>query len=326
MLWARLKLPGQHFPTPPEELFPLLLNATRFTTRDLPYSFDYLLENFMDPAHIPFAHHSLQGVRSDGSPIPMTLLESSPTMVEVAYSDVIRGKPREGVASFVPPLYYHFRAKRGAAGAMRMMLLALCVPVRPGWSRIHLALAPGVRMPLPRWLMHKVTNNFLDTDVWVHDQERLGRGWGGNSLLQGQQGQQGANKSPSLSDYVMPTSSDLGVKSWRRWWAEHLQKHPVFGEQPSAVLPLISKEQQLDRWQTHAVHCSDCRGALRNARAARRVLPFLAALVVVAATASVWTRVAAVAVAALLDYACARVERGVLGPERGQRVSAARLP
>jgi nitrite reductase/ring-hydroxylating ferredoxin subunit len=328
MLWARLDLPGQQYPTPPDDLFPVLLSATRFTTRDLPYSLDYLLENFMDPAHIPFAHHSLQGVRSDGSPIPMTPLEASPGKVEVGYSDVIRGKPREGVVSFVPPLYYHFRARRGgaeagaAAGAMRMMLLALCVPVRPGWSRIHLALAPGAKLPIPRWLLHRFSNDFLDTDLWLHDQERVGRGLGGNSLLQGQQH---ADKSPSLGDYVMPTSSDVGVKSWRRWWGEHMQRHPIFGEQPSASLPLVPKEQQLDRWQAHAVHCSACRGALRKARAARRALPF-AALALAAAAASVWARVVVVVAAALFDYALAWVERGVLGPERGERASAARLP
>ena len=42
--------------------------------RDLPYSFDFLVENFMDPAHIPYAHHSLQASRDDGSPIPMQIL------------------------------------------------------------------------------------------------------------------------------------------------------------------------------------------------------------------------------------------------------------
>ena len=104
-----------------------------------------------------------------------------------------------------------------------------------------------------------------------------------------------------------------------------MQRHPIFGDQPSASLPLVPKEQQLDRWQAHAVHCSACRGALRNARAARRALPF-AALALAAAAASVWARVVVVAAAALLDYALAWVERGVLGPERGERISAARLP
>ena len=30
---------------------------------ELPYSMNVLLENFFDPAHIPFAHHKLQSFR-----------------------------------------------------------------------------------------------------------------------------------------------------------------------------------------------------------------------------------------------------------------------
>lgn len=70
-------LHGEMFPqsTLPEEFYPLLnderIQGTEFFVRDLPYSFDFLVENFMDPAHIPFAHHSLQSTRDDGSPIMM---------------------------------------------------------------------------------------------------------------------------------------------------------------------------------------------------------------------------------------------------------------
>ena len=70
-------LHGEMFPqsTLPEEFYSLLnderIQGTEFFTRDLPYSFDFLVENFMDPAHIPFAHHSLQSTRDDGSPIMM---------------------------------------------------------------------------------------------------------------------------------------------------------------------------------------------------------------------------------------------------------------
>ena len=41
-------------------------------TRDLPYGWDTLLENIVDPAHIPFAHHGLQGKRDDAIAINMT--------------------------------------------------------------------------------------------------------------------------------------------------------------------------------------------------------------------------------------------------------------
>ena len=45
----------------PEDICPALLEHAEqgktWFSRELPYSVDFLLENFMDPAHIPFAHH-----------------------------------------------------------------------------------------------------------------------------------------------------------------------------------------------------------------------------------------------------------------------------
>ncbi len=94
---------GEMFPQSllPEDMYPTLReeisrNATYFT-RDLPYSTDFLIENFMDPAHIPFAHHSLQSVRSDARDIPMRIYVSNFTHVEVFFEDESRGKKRECV-------------------------------------------------------------------------------------------------------------------------------------------------------------------------------------------------------------------------------------
>ena len=42
----------------PKQLYNLSLDNNVFM-RELPYSFYILLENFLDPAHIPFAHHKL---------------------------------------------------------------------------------------------------------------------------------------------------------------------------------------------------------------------------------------------------------------------------
>jgi phenylpropionate dioxygenase-like ring-hydroxylating dioxygenase large terminal subunit len=114
LLWAFLPLPnGQasYYPTLPEETLPEIMDAPLWTVRDLPYSADFLVENFMDASHIPFAHHSLQAKRSDGSPVPMQLLTSldDKSLIEVAFQDQIMGKPRSGVVSFAPPCYYHFR-------------------------------------------------------------------------------------------------------------------------------------------------------------------------------------------------------------------------
>ena len=83
----------------PEEMFPTVRedmekNRT-FFVRELPYSADFLIENFMDPSHIPFAHNSLQSFRSDASPIPMSTLVSNFTHVELMFEDKSRGVKRK---------------------------------------------------------------------------------------------------------------------------------------------------------------------------------------------------------------------------------------
>lgn len=83
----------------PEDMFPTVrddvVNNKTFYVRELPYSADFLAENFMDPSHIPFAHHSLQSTRSDGRPIPMKVLVSNFTHVETTFEDISRGVTRE---------------------------------------------------------------------------------------------------------------------------------------------------------------------------------------------------------------------------------------
>lgn len=187
--------------------------GTTYYTRELPYSLDFLLENFMDPAHIPFAHHGLQGRRSDGSPINMKLLANNFTHVEVAYTDKINNKARRGVVSFQRPAFYHFRTKREEEGGdtttstattitsndnvvgqneqqqrqqeqrnnyydenekYKPNLLIFVTPVEEGRCRIMMPNFVRLKY-VPSWLSHLGSQRFLNTDTWLHDAERAAR-------------------------------------------------------------------------------------------------------------------------------------------------------
>ena len=60
----------------PEGLMNSANNNPSTYSRDLPYGWDSLVENLIDPSHVPFAHHGLQGKRDDAIPINMTVPES----------------------------------------------------------------------------------------------------------------------------------------------------------------------------------------------------------------------------------------------------------
>ena len=127
-------------------------------TRDLPYSWDTLLENIVDPAHIPFAHHGLQGKREDAIPINMT----NPTPVdatiaaaggaapkgglrgfEFEFGDRTMGKRRAGTGEFRAPFVVAYNAdfeptidKKGNARPSRPFnLTVVCVPTASGQAR-----------------------------------------------------------------------------------------------------------------------------------------------------------------------------------------------
>ena len=183
LLWAFFKsdITGEMFDSSvlPEEHYPVLArdDDTKYFVRELPYSFDFLVENFMDPAHIPFAHHSLQGVRTDGSPIDMAVVANNFTHCEVSFKDVIRGKEREGVVSMQRPCYYHFRTK-GDSGGFSENLKIFIAPVAHGRCRVMFGSPLSIGF-LPTWLVHAASNRFLNTDAWLHDAERFARREGG---------------------------------------------------------------------------------------------------------------------------------------------------
>merc|ERR1712110_158121 len=92
----------------------------------------------------------MQGVRSDGIPIPMTIVADNATHIEVSFKDIVRAKPRDGIVSFPKPCHYHFRLKPAqknlgdkgtvAEHVVRMYMLAL--PIDTGLSRLFIVRFP----------------------------------------------------------------------------------------------------------------------------------------------------------------------------------------
>ena len=232
ILWGLVPLPdGQasSYKELPETYFPQLKDPSRnFKLRDLPYSFDFLVENFMDPAHIPFAHHSLQAKRSDGGPIPMEILtdlRQNRTHCEVSFKDTIRNRTREGVLSFIAPCYYHFRTRSSASNDFKLMLLALVVPTTPGQCRILFSVNIPVSISrfIPKWFEHALSMRFLESDLWLHEAEIAARR-SENAFYDSSSIEEQAQRPRGLAglNYKLMTTSDTACVAWRRWWNAHM--------------------------------------------------------------------------------------------------------
>ena len=268
------RLPEHHYPYLQDQID----EGRTYFVRDLPYSLDFLLENFMDPAHIPYAHHSLQGTRDDGSPLEMGVLESNFTHVEASFKDISGGKKRDGVLSFQRPALYHFRTRPNATADYTPNLLVFTVPIEEGKCR---AILPDFKLGfLPDWLGHLGSNRFLNTDTWLHDAERnarmhmdsLNKQKGSVSVGAAKEGRQPTDG----LNYILATKSDLGPSIFRRWWTKHgLADSPpnTYGASSVSSLPTraMNRAEQIDPWIWHAKNCIKCRTALKNMRLLQKV-------------------------------------------------------
>jgi phenylpropionate dioxygenase-like ring-hydroxylating dioxygenase large terminal subunit len=111
-------------------------------TRDLPYGWDRLVENLVDPAHIPWVHHGLQGQRDDG--IPMNMSMSRDTTVTKSgfsfdFADRTLGMRRAGTpSSSARPMWSSknacFEMQPGPAARQppKFRLTLVCIPIRAG--------------------------------------------------------------------------------------------------------------------------------------------------------------------------------------------------
>ena len=258
-------LPEDYYPYLAEDK--LLIEKQPIFVRDLPYSFDFLVENFMDPAHIPFAHHKLQSTRSDGKPIEMTEIVSNFTHVEATFKDETRGRARDAYASFQRPSFYHYgEFEEGKRSPKLKIFLA---PIEAGKSRVFLY---AMTNKFPTFLLHAGSNRFLNSDSWLHDTER-------EVVRRKEAGL--AEKKVANMDYMYATKSDLGVSLFRKWWLANGMAHSpphTFSMAAMRDLPAsaLLRSQQIDPWENHSKHCSHCRNSLKKLKLGQAICLLLA--------------------------------------------------
>jgi len=175
--------------------------------RDLEYDWQTLVENLVDPSHVPFAHHGLQGNREQARPIAMKIVQSTPNLIEVTTEGNFRT-----TITFKPPCYLEYAISFGNEGK-QMGLVTYCIPVSPGKSRIVAQFPRNFAKTLhrftPRWWEHvKTRNQVLDGDmILLHQQEHF---------LQ--------QRKPAESwktAYKLPTNADRLVIEFRNWFDQY---------------------------------------------------------------------------------------------------------
>jgi phenylpropionate dioxygenase-like ring-hydroxylating dioxygenase large terminal subunit len=236
-----------------------------------------------DPAHVPFAHHGVQGNRERARSLPIRMLSEAADRLEAQVEG--GGFIQDTRITFIPPCHLEYRFR--LAGGRRMGLVSYCLPLGPGRSRI-VAQFPrdfGHRGRLgskPRWWDHiSNRNEVLDGDVvMLHEQER-----------ELERRRRRGEEAGWQQAYRMPTGADRFVIAFRHWLDRHGPPdwNRLIAPGAGDAVAALPAERLLDRYHQHTVHCASCRGALRRIQALR--------------VAGVGLAAAALAVAALLPDA-----------------------
>ncbi|XP_025879546.1 protochlorophyllide-dependent translocon component 52, chloroplastic-like isoform X1 [Oryza sativa Japonica Group] len=249
---------------------------TVFGVRDLFYGYDVLVENLMDPAHVPYAHKGLMPIQNKEDPGRVESDQEGGYPVKIrteqAKIDGFLSVQEDDVCymKFDAPCTLYgkpFRTKEPQIDQGKekkkkkqpeAMTVFLCVPVAPGRSRLIWAFPRNVDAWLdniiPRWLYHIVTNIVLDSDSYLlHIEER-------NFATVGLDNWHKA--------CYVPTSSDNMVITFRNWFRKYC-KHQIGWATPMAnqLPPTPTKDQVLERYRSHVMQCTSCSAALKKMKA-----------------------------------------------------------
>ena len=233
--------------------------------RDLPYGWDFFMENVADPAHVPVSHHGIMGSRyEDANYYDMIRVREMSTQSGFSFGVVpVAAKLSQTLHDFQPPSLMRVVSNYKDGGQLILALYAS--PTRPGWCR-HIGCQVLVKnlagkkpdgigffaLPMPTWLGHVLASLFLHQDaVFLHHQEKILAKRG---------------KSKWLSAVYTPNPQDKMTIAFRQWLEKRAGGGIPWDCECSQDLPPIEQDKQklFDVWTTHTQHCRVCQSALKN--------------------------------------------------------------
>jgi phenylpropionate dioxygenase-like ring-hydroxylating dioxygenase large terminal subunit len=247
----------------------VLLNIAR----DLPYDALTLLENVLDPSHVPFTHHKSVGNRSTAGPVELELVTSGKTGFTGTWADGPRKGQlgRQDTTFIAPGLMWHDLTSKQFG---RTLTVVYATPIRKGECRVFARFpfkfsskVPATFIKLtPQWFSHLGQNAILEDDqIFLHAQERYLEQLGDIGKA-----------------FYLPTKADRFVFEYRQWLTQ-------FGADPFPGQPLPPRQSSsalLDRYDSHTVHCKSCREALARIQKIRLICTIGA--VALAGSGPVW--------------------------------------
>ncbi|KAG0614122.1 hypothetical protein M758_6G152500 [Ceratodon purpureus] len=253
------------------------------SSRDLEYGYETLIENLMDPAHVNFAHHKIQGNRKNATDLKFQITSkitpagfsgkdenseaifNPPCCFRLAFT--IGGKKPVGVSDVTSGRKWSLTGSSKEKAPKKVSLIFICIPVSPGRSRLIWSFprnffTTGFKI-IPPWVTHMTNNLVLDSDLLLL--HLLGK----RLEYEGE--------SNWFERCYTPAGADAYVIGFRKWLNDFAGGAPDWaGRFENKIPPSPPKEIILDRYYTHVVRCKSCSSACKNFKALEVTLQVLA--------------------------------------------------
>ena len=238
-------------------------------SRELPLDATMLLENVLDPSHLPYTHHDTISSRAAAGPVDLRLDDRRVRRDGFTLKKQFPGRSDvDGFVRFDAPSLVLSATDRGPEG-FRDWNVVYAVPTAPGRCRLFVRVVFEVaklRGPqrfifeqvLPRapdWAVHLSNHKVLEDDnIFLHH--------AGTALRRGD-GRLHPEDWATLM--FMPTAADAGTRAFRRWLDDHTDargptysRHLAWDVPPG---PRLGRAELIDRLETHTEQCAACSAA-----------------------------------------------------------------
>ena len=239
------------------------------TVIDLPYDQDYLVENFLDPAHVFISHDGteLNIHRENAQPLEMEVLTVSVQGFQGRYRGMAQGKTTWTTADFFAPHLVHYQFGSPTFGVVGGFYL-YALPLGKGKSRVLIRrygnfFKRSFKLK-PRWLEHLRQNKIIEEDLL---------------LILGQQ-QYIERSGKSLKEAFLPLkTSDVFVLEYRKWLDRFAQDLPYYqGYTTAKQVKEDGEVIAMDRLSRHTQICHSCTQAYQRILQLKQILIAIAIL------------------------------------------------
>lgn len=292
------------------------------TIHELPYDHSILLENLMDPAHVPISHDRTDWTarREDAQPLIMTVAERSMRGFAGQWGRSKNPALMNSLRFLAPCVLQNnqeFVDKKGVR--QYVSALFLCRPAGQGRSMLIVRFGASSRPPLfgliPNWYFHQNAGKVFEQDMGFLSSQ--------NELLM-------REKVPTKELYLNLKFSDTWVLEYRRWMDRVGSGMPYYvGHETMSMPPEAAVIEQApageaaraaaavpakggigelyapnpnNRYYRHVVHCKGCRAVVKRLGVLKNVMGLLTLVAAAAAVLATTSRLKAalLALAAVL--------------------------